>query len=119
MINQYEIPALIAGQLPQLDRYLRRPGTPVTAYQSIQALTDYTKRMALEHEFKTVGKCMGLMGRLYKEGNALVRNAVETVFIFSFSSIMTSCNVIEWRIIQSFMPAELYTLYIRQVVRSS
>jgi hypothetical protein len=119
MISQYQIPALIAGQLPQAGRDIYRTGIPITAYQSIQVLTDYTKRMALEHEFKTVGKCMRLMGRLYNEGNTLVRNAVETVFIFSFSSIMAGCNVIEWRIIQSFMPAELYKLYIRQVMQSN
>jgi hypothetical protein len=119
MISQYEIPALIAGQLPQISRDLRRhPGMQPTAYQSIQLLTDYTRRMALEHEFKTVGKCMGLMGRLYKEGNALVRNAVETIFIFSFSSMMMSCNIMEWRIIQTYMPACLYDVYVHQVMSS-
>ncbi len=118
MLTPFEVPAYIAGQLPQLNHDICRPGTPLTAYQSVQVLTDFTKRMALEHDFKMVGKCMGLMGRLYDKGNTVVRNAVENVFIFSFSSLMCTCNIVEWRIMQSYMPGDLYTLYVRQVLKS-
>ena len=119
MLNQFEVPAFIARQLPQVSGEIYRTNIPTTAYQSIQILTDFTKRMALEHEFKMVGKCMDLMEKLYDKGNTLVRNAVENVFIFSFSTLMCNCNVIEWRLIQSCMPAGLYSLYIRQVQRSN
>jgi hypothetical protein len=118
MLNQSQIPAYIAGQLPQISRDLTGNGTTLTAWQSIQVLTDYTKRMALEHDFKTVGKCMSLMAKLYEKGNALVRTAVENVFIFSFSSMLYNCNIVEWRIVQSYMPAELYAVFIEQVLKS-
>jgi hypothetical protein len=118
MLSQIEVPAFIARQLPQVSQDLFRTNTPVTVYQSIQVLTDFTKRMALEHDFKMVRKSMDLMGKLYGKGNTLVRNAVENVFIFSFSTLMYNCNIVEWRLIQSCMPSELYTLYIRQVIRS-
>jgi hypothetical protein len=117
MLNQFELPTFIAGQLPQMGRDLCRPGTPMTAYQSVQALTDYTKRMALQHDFKMVGKCMGVVGKLYEKGNGLVRNAVENVFIYAFSSMMCSCNIVEWRVIQSYMTPALYLEYIKQVQR--
>ena len=74
--------------------------------------------MALEHEFKMVEKCMLLVEKIYEKGNVPVKNAVENVFIFSFSSIMTICNIVEWRIVQSFMPSCLYSLYIKQVLQS-
>jgi hypothetical protein len=54
-------------------------------YKSMQILTDYTKRMALEHNFKEVKKCMPLVERIYHKGNALVKNAVENIFVFAFS----------------------------------
>lgn len=117
MLNQYQIPAYITGKLPQLRNDLK--GASLTVYQSVQVLTDYTKRMALEHDFKMVEKCMGLVEALYKKGNTLVRNAVENVFIFSFSSIMSRCNIVEWRIVQSYIPADLYALYIQQVLRGA
>lgn len=37
--------------------------------------------MALELNFKMVGQCMRLIGKLYQKGNAFVRAAVENVFI--------------------------------------
>jgi len=81
----------------------------------VQVLTDYTKRMALEHDFKMVGKCMTLMGTLYEKGNALTRSAVENIFIYSFSTMMCGCNIVEWKTIRSSMPDTLYALYIQQV----
>lgn len=87
-------------------------------YHSMQTLTDYSKRMALEHNFKMVEQCLALVEKIYKKGNALVKNAVENVFVFSFSSMMMLCNIMEWRLVQSYMPATLYRLYIDQVTRS-
>lgn len=84
----------------------------------VQSLTDYTKRMALEHDFKMVGKCMDLMGMLYEKGNQLTRNAVENIFIYSFSTMMCTCNIVEWKVIRSSMPDALYNLYVQQVTRS-
>ena len=118
MLNQLEIPAFIAGQLPQISRDLNSNGATPTIYQSIQVLTDYTKRMALSHDFKMVAKCMAIVAKLYRKGNALVRNAIENIFVYSFSSMMSTCNTVEWRITQSYMPTELYAVFIEQVLRS-
>jgi len=117
MLSQYQVPAFIAAKLPQVKNDLSS-ASPMTIYQSVQVLTDYTKRMAIEHDFKMVEKCMSLVAALYLKGNSLVKNAVENVFIFSFSSIMSRCNIVEWRIVQSYMPSDLYALYVQQVLRS-
>ena len=74
--------------------------------------------MALEPNFKMVEKCLELVESIYEKGTALVKNAVENIFIFSFSSMRMLCNIVEWRMVQSYMPAGLYTLYIQQVLRS-
>ena len=117
-MNQFDLPAFIAGRLPQVKQDLPVPGKISTVNRSIQVLTDYTRRMAIEHDFKMVRKCMSLVERIYEKGDALVRNAVENVFIFSFSSIMTTFNIVEWRMVQSYMPSRLYNLYVQQVLRS-
>ena len=61
---------------------------------------------------------MTLMGKLYAKGNRIVRNAVENIFIYSFSTLMCNCNIAEWRMVQSYMPAELYAVFVGQVLRS-
>ena len=115
MIHEKEIPGYITGSLPQLKGELIHRQH---AYDAMQVLTDYTKRMALEHNFGEVKKCMSLVEKIYHKGDALVKNAVENIFIFSFSSMRMLCNLVEWRMVQSFMPAHLYTLYLNQILRS-
>lgn len=115
MIREFEIPIYITGTLPQLKNEFTGQQH---VYSSIQVLTDYTKRMALEHNFGEVKKCMTLIEKIYNKGNALVKNAVENIFVFAFSSMRLLCNIVEWRMIQSFMPSEIYSLYIQQVLSS-
>ena len=118
MLSQFEVPAFIASKLPQVKSDLCREGAGLSIYQSIQVLTDYTKRMALEHDFKMVEKCMGLVEKIYEKGNTAVKNAIENVFIFSFSTMLSRCNIVEWKIVQSYMPSELYAIYVQQVLKS-
>jgi len=107
MLSQYESLPLIANKLPA-----------PSLYQSIQVLTDYTRRMAFERNYKMVEKCMALVEKIYEKGNTLVKNAVENIFIFSFSTMLSRCNIVEWRIVQSYMPSDLYRLYVQQVLKS-
>ena len=118
MLDQYEVSNFITFRLPEVKLEISQTSAEPTAYQSIQVLADYAKRMALEHDFKMVEKCMNLVEKLYEKGNALVRNAVENIFIFSFSTMLSRCNIVEWRIVQSYMPADLYSLYVKQILKS-
>ena len=118
-MTQYEVPGYITGRMPQLKTEMCRNHSSSDIYASLQALTDYTKRMAIMHDFPTVRQCMILIEKIYKEGTAAVKSAVENVFIFSLSTIMTTCNIVEWRILQSYMPSCLYTLYVHQVLKST
>src|ERR1700743_137520 len=106
----------ISDQLPQLKEDLK---PTCSLYQSIQVLTDYTKRRALAHDFKMVAKCMALVTKIYNKGNTLVRLAIENVFVSSCPSMMSPCNPVEWRNTQSYMPSELYNIYMQQVLRSN
>jgi len=115
MLHASEVPVFITGSLPQLKAEFT---LKQQVYDSMQVLTDYTRHMAVTHNFKEVKKCVLLVEKIYKHGDALVRNSVENIFIFSFSSTRLMCNIVEWRIIQSFMSTDLYNLYIQQVVRS-
>jgi hypothetical protein len=119
MLNPFQVPAFITGKLPQIKKDLSGESGQPSAYQSIQVLTDYTKRMALKHDFSMVKKCMLVVEKVYEQGNNQVKNAVENIFIFSLSSMMTLCNIVEWRIVLSYMPAGLYSLYVQQVLKSN
>ena len=87
-------------------------------FSTLQSLTDQAKRLAFQHDLVGLKSCMNLVQQIYKTGNDAVKNAVENIFIFAFSSILPHCHQVEWRLVQSCMPTELYTLYIRQVTKA-
>ncbi|HEV3325001.1 MAG TPA: hypothetical protein VG052_05330, partial [Puia sp.] len=95
-----------------------RSNTLPAVFRAIQELTDQAKHLALEHDFAGLKNCMNRVQKIYRSGNAAVKNAVENIFIFAFSSILPHCNQVEWRLVQSCMPTELYTIYVRQVTRA-
>lgn len=124
MINQHEVPAFITDRLPEISSDMKQAlcagnTQAIPVYKSIQVLADFTRRMAVEHNFSMVKKCMKLVDRIYEKGNQAVQLAVENVFVFSFSSLIGSCNLLECRIMQSYMPVRLYTLYVQQVLKSN
>jgi hypothetical protein len=93
------------------------PNTQPAIFSAIQELTDQAKRLAFQHDFAGLKNCMNLVQQIYKTGNAAAKNAVENIFVFAFSSILPRCNQVEWQLVQSCMPTELYTLYVRQVTK--
>ena len=94
------------------------PGATPALFSAIQSLTDQAKRLAFQHDFTGLKNCMNLVQQIYRTGNTAVKNAVENIFIFAFSSILPHCNPVEWGLVQSCMPADLYSLYVGQVMRS-
>jgi hypothetical protein len=94
------------------------PNPAPTIFTAIQELTDQAKRLAFQHDLAGLKNCMNRVQQIYKSGNTTVKNAVENIFIFAFSSILPRCNQVEWRLVQSCMPTELYTLYVRQITKA-
>ncbi|WP_153798502.1 DUF7674 family protein [Foetidibacter luteolus] len=117
-MNQYEVPALMADELPEIKTDLKHLPVLGNVNSAMRILADFTSRMIKQGNYVMVRKCMRLADRMYSRGNNLVRTAVENVFVFSFSSLKLSCNRSEWRFLQARMPVTLYSLYINQVNRT-
>ena len=96
----------------------KNPSNRPAIFSTIQSLTDQAKRLSFQHDLVGLKHCMNLVQQIYQTGNTAVKNAVENIFVFAFSSILPHCNQMEWRLVQSCMPAELYALYIRQVTKA-
>lgn len=117
-MNQYEVPALLADELPEIKTELRHLSVLGNVNTVMQILADFTNRMIMQHDLFMVQKCMHLADRIYSRGNNLIRNAVENVFVFSFSTLRLACNKTEWKVLQQRMPVTLYSLYVNQVSTS-
>lgn len=118
VMNQYEVPALIADHIPEVKHELAEQAATGNVNNALHILTDYTFKMCKAHDLPGIQKCMKLADKIYVKGNNLVKNAVTNVFVYSFSMFRMSCNNVEWRLLQAKMPITLYSIYMQQVMRS-
>lgn len=117
MITRYEVPSLLKEELPTIagDQYPAR--FTMDIYRSVQCFSDYTKHAVLDHNLQLAKKCFALAGKIYRDGDNIVKNVIENTFVFSFTSFMPK-DRIEKLILQSIIPTVLYTAYMKQVMGS-
>lgn len=111
MINQYEVAACLQDELPEVSS----PGLDIVA--NIQGLTDYARSKASLMDLKEVRRCMVFAEKMYSKGNRYVRDVIENVFVFSFSTLLL-CDKRRKMQLQALIPLSLYSLYVQQVLRS-
>ena len=87
---------------------------------SVQCLTDFTLKIAHQHNIKMLKRCFTAAERLYIKGNEMIKNAIDNVFIYSFSELFADCtDRRERRKIQAVMPSYLYSAYVQQILKSN
>ncbi|MBZ4191225.1 DUF7674 family protein [Niabella beijingensis] len=113
-MNQYEIPAIIEDELPAICHELETTRKFGDAIQIMQILSAFASRMLSMHQLPVVIKCMRMVEKIYEKGDTLVKNAIENVFVLSFSGMRNKCDTMEWNLLSAKMPITLYSLYIQQ-----
>ena len=123
MMNQYEVPSYLQDALPEMKEVLVKEGVSSNLfdpYKSVQCLTDFTLKVAHQHNIKMLKRCFMAAERLYIKGNEMIKNAINNVFIYSFSELLADCTSRQERIkIQSVMPSYLYSAYVQLVLKSN
>jgi hypothetical protein len=114
MINQYEVAACLQDELPEVSRETV-PGCDILA--NIQGLADYVRCRAALMDLKEVRKCMLFADKMYGKGNRYVKDVIENVFVYSFSTLLL-CERRRRMQLQALIPLSLYSVYVQQVVRS-
>jgi hypothetical protein len=108
MINQYEVAACLQDELPEVSV----AGLDIVA--NINSLTEYVRRKASLVDLGEVRKCMLFAERLYSKGNRYVRDVIENVFVYSFSTLLMGERRRKMQL-QALIPLSLYSIYIRQI----
>jgi hypothetical protein len=115
MLNEFEVPLYIGNKLPEIENDLKDLELTGEIYESIQVLTDFTKKTVLSKDFKKSAKCLELAEKLFLKGNKQVKKAVKDVFVLSFGCLKLATRGHEWSKLLSCMPPSLYGLYLKQV----
>lgn len=112
MINQYEVLYCLRDEFPQLSEELYPTRISSSVYTSIQRLSDYTQECLQQHHLHIDNRCFCIAETFFKEGDRVVKNAVENIFIDSLCSFLKN-NIKEEVVVQSKIPAHLFGLYLK------
>ncbi len=116
MINQIEIPTFIEEALPEISFDLN-VNKKINAYDLMNMLMVFTLKNIKEHNYKMIQRCFKIADKLYSRGNAMVKNAVQNVFVYSFTKMFQTYPA-EKQALLSILPVTLYSLYISQIHHS-
>jgi hypothetical protein len=75
-------------------------------YTSIQDLTTLAKHAVLTQDMILYNQCLHVAEKLYKEGEHLVQDVVENIFIYELSS----------KVSKAMLPKVFYEVYMKQVM---
>jgi len=114
MITQYEVPRYLGRLLPVALLQPKLGHINMNIYKDLQRFADYTKNAVGQHNYALAKRCFRLAEKLYANGDAIVKNAVENIFVYSFSSIIPP-DGLDRIILKSYIPVTLYALYVKQI----
>jgi hypothetical protein len=116
MITQYEISTVLREEIPQFAGNVYPSKISLEVYASMNFFSEYTRDAVEQHDFSRAKKCFALAEKLYRQGDNTVRSIIENIFVYSFTSFLSTGNT-ERAILKSMIPSELYSLYTRQVLQ--
>lgn len=116
MISQEELPQFIENTMPELSDICHSEHSN-NAYSVVKQLLQYTTTNIAKHNMNAAKKCLALADQLYRKGNNVVKNAIENVFVFSFSHAFFHKDH-NRKDILDIVPPSLYELYRKQLVNS-
>jgi len=116
MIDQQELPAYIGKSIPELSQTIEQQDCQ-NVYDIVKEMITYTSTQVIHHNTAAAKKCLNLAEQLYKHGNTAIKNAIENVFVYSFSHSFF-CDSGKQDDIMKIVPPALYDLYRKQVLNS-
>ncbi len=116
MISQQDISEYVVTEMPELSDVCSKEKSR-TVYDVVRHMLKYTKSQVIKHNLNAAKKCMALAEQLYHKGNNAVKNAVENVFVYSFSHAFFH-DADQMKEVLDIVPPSLYKLYRNQVINS-
>lgn len=111
MIDQQAAADLIRRELPELATL--RNASEKNIYRFMRRFLVYTGEKIRAHNYTMAGRCFRLANALYEKGNSVVKNTIENIFVYSFSSFLHMAQKDRDDLIRE-IPENLYSVYLNQ-----
>ncbi|NSL89268.1 DUF7674 family protein [Chitinophaga solisilvae] len=88
MLPDSKISQLIGQQIPALSFPMQQIAAKERITSVIHTFADYTGSMIRQNHLEEVKRCFTIAGVLYRNGSGVLRNAIESVFLFALSPVL-------------------------------
>lgn len=85
------------------------------SYRVIRTFTDHIKNMIRQNDRNLLFKSLQKMDTIYKNGDVMLKNAIESTFIYSLDNCTAFCTAEYKKAIFSHFSVELQKLHSRQI----
>ena len=116
MISQENLEEYIEQEMPELSGICDKKKSR-NVYDVVRHMLKYTRSQVIKHNLNAAQKCMTLAETLYHKGNNAIKNAIENVYVYSFSHAFFH-DVDQKDEVMTIVPPGLYRMYREQVINS-
>ncbi|GAA4151729.1 hypothetical protein GCM10022217_05830 [Chryseobacterium ginsenosidimutans] len=113
-MNYLEAVQEITNVIPEIEIELKN-NISQNSYSVIQTFTDKIKNMIRQNDRNILFKCLKKMDEIYRNGDVVLKNAVETTFVYSLDNCTAFCSEEYRKVIFSHISQDLQKIYSRQI----
>jgi len=104
----------ISEVIPFIEEELEENKTP-SSYSVIHTFNDHIKKMILQKDRNLLFRCLKKMNHIYRNGDIMLKYAVECTFIYSLDNSTAFCSEEYRKVIFSHLSPELKIIHSRQI----
>ena len=117
-MNHTEAIQEIIKVVPESEEEFKETYKTGNSFMVINVFTKQIRRLIRNEDKNTLVSCLKKMNEIYAKGDQTLKNAVESIFVYSLDSLTFTCNKTYKNLIFKKIPADLQKAYLRQVYKS-
>jgi len=117
-MNHTEAIQEIIKIVPESEEEFKETYKTGNSFMVINIFTKQIRRLIRNEDKKTLVNCLKKMNEIYGKGDQALKNAIESIFIYSLDSLTFTCNKTYKNLIFRKIPVDLQRAYLRQVYKS-
>ncbi len=117
-MNHTEAIQEIIKVVPESEEDFKETYKTKNSFMVINVFTKQIQKLIHRKDKIVLISCLNKMNEIYRKGDQTLKNAVESIFIYSLDSLTFSCDRVYKNLIFEKIPLGLQKAYLRQVYKS-
>ncbi len=115
MITENEVHEILSNDLPEINTELEKLTSLNNIYKTMECFVGFTKQLIYKGNLKEVKHCFNIAEKMLDDGNSLVKNAIENVFVYSLGTVV-ALSGLKTKSLKKIFNGSLRKEYNRQVL---